>query len=379
MAKLTKGFLSAVLIGMIILASGASLFATETRVSSMGGVGFFMKDNSNIFYYPGSINQYSGQVIGELRFKENTSSYTIGVNYPINDNSVFGMYLNRPIGIDVPYSVVQEVVLDHTTDFYYGMKSATFDLGFRLSAALDSYKDRDTVTKESAHYFAFGAGLSNEKTDVGLLVEMPGVNHKEPGNYEDKWSGFNFGASARTFLGENTKIVPVVNFLMGSSKAEYDETSEGNDVDYKNMNFGLGLGLNHPINEDNLLVLGVELFGMSSGKTEIDSGTTTTIATTTMPGLYMGLESRINSWLTGRVGAAQVFQTVKTKTKPFNGTETEDSDYNSNYDLYFGIGVNFANFTLDAAINEGLFFDGPNFISGTTNAIANRLSLTYKF
>lgn len=98
-----------------------------------------------------------------------------------------------------------------------------------------------------------------------------------------------------------------------------------------------------------------------------------------MPGLYMGLESRINNWLTGRVGAAQVFQTLKTKTKPFGGTETEDSDYNSNYELYFGIGVNFANFTLDAAINEGLFFDGPNFISGTTNAIANRLSLTYKF
>jgi hypothetical protein len=379
MKKYANGFITVVLISVFVFASGVNLFATETRVSSMGGVGFFMKDNSNIFYYPGTINQYSGQVIGELRFKENASSYTIGVNYPINDNSVFGMYLNRPMAIGVPYGVVQEVVLDHTTDFYYGMKSATFDLGFRLSAALDSYKDRDTVTKESAHYFAFGAGLSSEKTDIGLLAEMPGVNHKEPGNYEDKWSGFNFGAGARTFLGENTKIVPVVNFLMGSSKAEYDSTSANNDVEYTNMDLGLGVGLNHPINEDNLLILGLELFGMSSRKSEIDSSTTTTTVTTTMPGLYMGLESRINSWLTGRVGAAQVFQTVKTKTKPFGGTEVENSGYNSNYDLYFGVGINFSNFTLDAAINEGLFFDGPNFISGTTNAIANRLSLTYKF
>jgi len=377
MTKFFKGVIPTTLIVVLLLS--ASLFATETRVISLGGVGFFMKDNSNIYFFPGTINQYQGQVIGELRAKEAENTYTIGVNYPINDNSTFGLYLNRPAGIELPDNVVNNVTLNQTTDFYYGMKSSSFDLGFRLSAALDNYKLQDTVTKESAHYFAFGAGLSNEKTDIGLYAEMPGANHKEPGNYEDKWSGFNFGLMGRTFMGEKTKIVPIAAFMMGSSKADMDEDAEIADVDYSNMNIGLGVGLNHQIDEDNLLILGVELFGMSKYKTEIDSGTTYDTSYVTMPGLYMGLESRINRWLTGRVGAAQVFETEKTKSKPFGGTEVESSEYFSDYSLYFGIGINFANFTLDAAINEGIFFDGPNFISGTTNAIANRLSLTYKF
>jgi hypothetical protein len=379
MKTFLKTFLAVALIGLFIATASVSLFATETRVSSMGGVGFFVKDNSNIFFFPGAINQYAGQVIGEMRVKNSNGSYTIGVNYPINDNSVFGMYLNRPVALAIPAGIVNEVTLDHTTDFFYGMKSSQFDMGFRLSAALDGYK-ADTINKESARYFAVGFGLTNDNTDIGLLFEMPGVNRKfMEDSLENKWGGIAFGLNARMFSGEKTKIVPVVNFKYGKTKADMDPLSGSRDVDYKDMDLGLGVGLNHPINDDNLLVLGVELFGVSSRKSEIDSGSTTTTSTTTMPGLFMGLESKINRWLTGRVGAAQVFQTAKTTVEPQTGPKSENSEYNSDYRLYFGVGISLANFTLDAAVNEGIFFDGPNFISGTTNAIANRLSLTYKF
>jgi hypothetical protein len=379
-----RGFASIAIIGLFILTASVSLFATETRVSSMGGVGFYMKDNSNIFFYPGAINQYAGQVIGELRVKNANQTYTVGVNYPINDQSVFGMYLNRPIGISIPAGIVNEVTLDQTTDFFYGKKMSQFDLGIRLSAALDSYKD-DTTDKESAHYFALGLGISNEKTDLGLTIEMPGVSRKfipeeDTLEIENKWSGMAFGFNGRMFYGEKTKIVPVVNFRFGSAKADMDATSGSPDVDYSLMNLGLGVGLNHQIDENNLLVLGLEVFGLSSEKADIDSGNTNTTTITTMPGLYMGLESQINSWLTGRVGAAQVFQTTKTKVEPPSpGVSTESSDHTSDYKVYFGLGIHFGDFLLDAAVNEGLFFDGPNFVSGQNNAMANKLSLTYKF
>ena len=37
-----------------------AVMATETRVGSMGGVGFYMRDNSNIFVFPGHLGCVSG-------------------------------------------------------------------------------------------------------------------------------------------------------------------------------------------------------------------------------------------------------------------------------------------------------------------------------
>ena len=47
--------------------------------------------------------------------------------------------------------------------------------------------------------------------------------------------------------------------------------------------------------------------------------------------------------------------------------------------MTFGVGIMFGNFLLDAAINEGLLFAGPNIISGTIQDFAYRLSITYNF
>jgi hypothetical protein len=47
--------------------------------------------------------------------------------------------------------------------------------------------------------------------------------------------------------------------------------------------------------------------------------------------------------------------------------------------MTFGLGIMFGQFLLDARINEGLLFSGPNFISGTFEDIAYRISITYSF
>ena len=51
----------------------SDVLATETRVGSMGGVGFYMRDNSNIFVFPGTFYSYANQVVGELRVRETQS------------------------------------------------------------------------------------------------------------------------------------------------------------------------------------------------------------------------------------------------------------------------------------------------------------------
>ena len=102
------------------------------------------------------------------------------------------------------------------------------------------------------------------------------------------------------------------------------------------------------------------------------NGTETTNTTMILPGIYAGVESQIKSWLTGRFGLAQTYRSETVKTKPAQGNETEDTEHFKDFALTFGLGFNFGRFTLDAFVNEGLFFDGPNFISGTNEPLASK-------
>jgi hypothetical protein len=386
MTTLKKSISILILLGLV--AAFSTAMATEVRVSTMGGVGFYIHDNSNIFYFPGTIYSYSGQVYGEFRVKSSPNSYTIGVNYPVGDYSVVGAYLNRPVPITAPTLNPNgnRVILNQTTDLFYGTQMTNFDFGVKLSIGLDDFKQDyagppASTAKESARYLALGAGLSSEKMDVGAMVEMPSAKYDTTG-LTNKWSGVGFAALGRLFYGEgNTKLVPLIVFNYRSTNTKIGTPEV--KTDFTDLNFGLGAGLNHQLSENNLLVMAVELFGLQSSKEKPPApANKITDSRTTLPGLYMGLESKIKSWLIGRLGAAQVWQETKHKVEsqaaPPAAT-TETSTRASQYNVTFGLGINFGDFTADAAINEGLFFDGPNFIDGTTNPLASRLAVVYKF
>jgi hypothetical protein len=384
---MTKHSLCILALAMLALLGLFSIAtATEVRVGSMGGVGFYTHDNSNIFYFPGAIYSYSGQVYGEFRVKNVKNAYTVGVNYPIGDYSVVGAYLNRPMNVSIPTGVLDSVQLTQTTDFFYGTQMSKFDLGIKLSLGLDSFK-KDSIglspkMEQSIRYIQLAGGISNEKMDVGAFIELPHAKAQQS-SITDTWSGFGIGAIGRYFYGEgNTKLVPLVavntRTINGkSSVAGSDKTK------HKDMNIGVGIGVNHQLNENNLLVGAVELFGLQDTKDEITTNANTSDATTnsrmTFPGLYMGLESKIRPWLIGRLGAAQVWQELKTKNETTGNPTVETKSFQSQYNVTFGVGFHFGDFTADAAINEGIFFDGPNFISGMNNSLANRLALVYKF
>ena len=51
----------------------------------------------------------------------------------------------------------------------------------------------------------------------------------------------------------------------------------------------------------------------------------------------------------------------------------------STFKVDLGLGMEFGNFLLDFAVNEGIIFDGPNILSGATNNLSSRLSITYNF
>ncbi len=362
--------------------------ATETRVGSMGGVGFFIRDNSNVFVFPGTVFQYGGQVISELRSKNNDQLYSIGVHLPVNDASVLGLHLNRPITLEIPAEVSNSytVRLDRSTDIFYGKRSGDVDLGLKFTVGMDSDEEKEgsATQKQSARYFGIAGGLSSETTDIGLFVDIPMLSWEYEKQSRD-WGGYGLGINARLFSnqsGRPLQFVPLGVLYYGTTSIEFDSGvtgAEKDKTDFGILNAAIGIGMNYKISESNMVILGIEVFGISKLSEDIKEGSERTMTTRTLPGLYLGVESNIKSWLIGRLGAAQVHQQYITTTKPQQGSEIEESFYSSEFKLTFGMALIFGSFTLDASINEGILFDGPNIISGSNEALSNQLSITYQF
>jgi hypothetical protein len=389
--RLLKNFLAVALIGVSLLALGITeLSATETRAGSMGGVGFYIRDNSNVFFFPGTIRSYSNQVIAELRLKNRNDLYTAGVHFPLGATSIFGIYLNRPLGISFPSNIVDNVRLERGVALFFGSQLGNMDLGLGVTLGADSFEDEQDPNDandnldESTRYWAISVGLSNSRVDLGATFSLPAVK-QELGSAEDKWDGSVINVNGRYFhdLNQETKLVPLGTLQLSSSSRTIDSGISGvqaSKIDFSDLNFGAGLGLQRQINDQNLVILAVEAYGLSKTTTEVVRDTTeNSLTVTTLPGIYAGVESQIKPWLIGRLGAAQVYQNVKATEKLSRGRETESSSKASQFKLTFGLGLKFGSFLLDASINEGLLFDGPNFISGSNEIIAERISMTYNF
>jgi hypothetical protein len=151
------------------------------------------------------------------------------------------------------------------------------------------------------------------------------------------------------------------------------------EIDYGLLDIAAGLGINYQINENNMIVIGLEPVGYASENRKVKDGDEFNETTMILPGIYIGVESHISSWLIGRLGAAQVYRKITEKYTPSGGDALEETYYDKEFKMTFGLGIMFGQFLLDARINEGLLFSGPNFISGTFEEMAYRLSITYNF
>jgi hypothetical protein len=367
--------------------------ATETRVSSMGGAGYYMLDNSNIFIFPGTLSYYRNQIVAEMRQKNNHESYSIGFHLPVDSNHVIAAYLNRPLNLLVPGNIAEQVQLDRAFDLFYGFKLFGDYVGLDIIIASDRYNeqykdeyDHKINYEESASYYAFVGGFSSGQLDMSIKIEAPTTSSNKD-NLKKNWSGIGLGLNTRLFVTPDNKIkfIPLVIFY--GYKIKEDEQIIIDDVkDYlkKNhsaLNIALGLGFNYNITEKNLFVLGLEGFGYSclrtkSGETEYDERVQ---IEKILPGVYLGVESHIAKWLIGRFGATQINKQSTLQTKAGKTVIYQEQSVVTQFRLTFGLGVQLSNFLMDISLNEGLLFDGPNFISGSTELMANRLSLSYIF
>ncbi len=365
------------------------LFASETRTFSLGQSGFYIRDNSNPMYFPGTIMYYNNEVRTELRLKDREDLFSGGVNLPFMETGyVVGVYLNCQLTTTPPFGITNNVTLSKATDVYFGMKSGGNNLGLRVSYAHDGF-DQDSTAgqpriEEAAGYIEIAGGLSNKQFDVGASVYFPSLSN-QTGTAKDDWGGYGFRAVGRYFMRMNKKLeyVPLAVFETSSTNREVQPGAgiPKTEIDYSLLNFGIGGAMLYRVNPNGLIVLGIEAFGYNDRTTDVKDGTETSITLTTFPGIFIGGEARLASWLTGRIGAHQVFQSTTTSTKPQGGKKTEITASGSSLNFTFGLGIHLENFLIDLDLNEGSFFEGPYFISGTGAGrdLVGKMSVTYTF
>lgn len=359
------------------------LHASETRVSTMGNTAIFLKDQSNVMLFPGTLLKYSNLVIGEMRAKNDDSRYTLGVHMDY-DKMASGLYVNMPVFSPLLTTGLGNfagltATIRNSYVFMLGMDLGGMDVGFGIQTAGSKFETGSGAAKtdESASYIGLMGGVSNDKMDIGGLIELPSIEQKAGGVTSD-YSGFGITANGRMYLMKHkgATIFPVGRLTFGSSSFE---VKNGGSVDYSTLIIAGGVGVEKEINENNLLIVGLELFSLSSLTSDIKDGTETNVSTITLPGIYVGVESRISSWLIGRLGASHTNQQTVTEITPDGGNKAETTTEGSAFNMSLGLGMEFGSFLLDFAFNEGLLFDGPAIVSNRTNVLATKISVTYNF
>ena len=361
-----------------------NLSATETRVFSMGQTGLFMYDNSNVVFFPGAVMRYENQIVTELRLKDSESTFSAEVRLPMN-SYMLGLNFNRPINVLNP-GVGQNISLTNTSDLYFGTKLGGNDLGIRVSMGRDGFNQDSTggnpKLEESARFVEIAGGYSSDIYDASISLSLPSIESEESG-LKDEYSATMIDILGRYFYQYDSKmqLVPVVRigFGSGSRKREVPAGAPQAETDYSLLTLNLGLGLNYQISENSLLIVAIDPYDYAKVSAKVKEGTETTITTTTFPRLYLGAETSIRNWLIARIGANRGYQKVTTKIKPTGANETETSFQTSPYNVSFGLGLKFGRFLIDLDVNDGILFEGPNFLSGTFRDFSNRVSVTYNF
>ncbi len=381
------------LLFVVLTLAVSSVFATESRMTALGNPFGFIRDNTDISYYPGVINMYERNLRAEL----GTTSFDwkLGANLPLMNN-ILGVYLNEDTRINVDNYFANGVNHYNTGDldiskkiqFYYGfMEKFGVGFGMAIDSKVEDFADNpDKLAEMGASYFEVTGGMSDDKMDIGLGLGFWGAsNTNEFDSNENSLGGFGFSANGRYFVMENDNfdLVAAANFSFAGNSLE-DKAVATTTQDDGMMYFDLGAGMNYKFDENNKLIFTFKpLTIMSESYTSKTTGVTGEYkegeAWLVVPNYTIGLESQIKPWLTGRVGGSQSYTFYADVSDPDGVNIDEDADYRSSFNADLGLAMEFGNFTIDTVLSKSLLHQGPDFIGGGAPGFASMVSVNYNY
>ena len=417
------------LLAILMIAVAMPAFASETRVRALGpNTAPFIEDDSNVFMWPATLASYANLVTittgyyDVVKWYDDSSEYgdrmtaKFGLTYGLGEDNQYGVFgiwwqehtwgPNEMAGWWGPWGFTSfDEDVFNKWNVMWAIGFETMDIGIHLERAdqglyadnIDGEKFEDYI-----NYTTLGLGLHWDINDEFYLdfafdYTSVGYTYKEMGVDEtiEADSKNIIALRARTFY-ESSDIITWVgyfNYKVGNlslKSTESDFYGDGDCWGVKGFQLDLGLAANINVNDDNLIIVGIEPYGLyQSEPSECGSDAGSEKQTVTIfPAFVFGLESDVKDWLTFRIGCSKALMKGELKYEA-EGIKDEYKMTLAPFEWQLGLGFHVGDFDIDLLIHKEVPFsmgywltgyqpneNDPNYVAVTPIGM---ISATYSF
>jgi len=374
--------------------------ATITRVIGLGGQNteYMVKDASNPQGWPQLISDWPNLAGAEFYEKGSLGwdFHKAYVNFSLPNSSVVQVSLDNVPGVssmffgNAPYTLSSPTIYNldsaatnaNKLSLCWGMPWNGMKVGAALNIAQHSYEDKlSPAHKMSTSLIGINLGGSflDNKLDAAVGFETVSTSLKpgDTGIGEDKSDGsmaINLAARYWWMYNETMAFIPNLRILSmkdGITHASGDKESAATT----DIKLGIGYNWNPVENSLALFELGADIKTTQDKSTSAGAATTVKLSSNSLPYWRIGFETRIFTWLTGRLGAERSWASESSDEKP-----AQPSAAYSQTATYLGATACWNRLFLDVQVSPGFFNNGPYFISGSgSGGMFSRVSLKYNF
>jgi len=360
---------------MAILLLSNLVLGSSMRIAALGGkAGFWPEDDQNIFLFPSTMHNFNLVQINGIMDPENE---LLEDNWP-NDLFSSATFL---FGDKTKYGFMLTPAYDYNSgDYVAAPPLANFAFGKGKWGVLIGLNRN---ASETPSVDSTGASSTSNASDLNLTTRfgmemgfgLIGTNFNlsssdnGDGDSDNDPSSMNLSLTVR----RDQKLWEFSHLLFGFS---FSSSSQG-PASTSGLGLNLDLFRHWELNEktDLLFATGFSFTTSTSntGASGAKDQTTTKIA---LPSYTLAVESYLLDWATARVGIVSDHWLTNSFD---NGDSKTSSSGFGNYDINFGLGLDYGGFALDLDLNPGLFVNPVNYITGNnlTSPLATMATMTF--
>jgi hypothetical protein len=261
----------------------------------------------------------------------------------------------------------------------WGMQFESFAIGVYLNRADEGYYETATDMEDGewySSYTTFGIGLNFDTDaiygDIAFDYQKVGYTDTDLGDEEkiEQDAGNIYEFRGRAFYEWTDVItwVPYVRYKMGDLSVKSTESDFYADDEcwgIKGFQFDIAIAANLQVNEDNLIIVGIEPYGYYKGEpSECGSDAMAEDDKLTIfPGFVFGFESDVKDWLTFRAGCDKAFIKWEGKEEG-DGMTYEEKETMAPFEWYLGLGFHVGDFDIDCMLNKHVPFSMGYWLTG---------------
>jgi hypothetical protein len=340
--------------------------ATDARVRSLGGLADAFEDDSNALRWPGSLIDYAGEAALGLRNSEDGATSTFGgANLGLDDAGRWGV-LGLAFADELPEGEPGGYFSAGYAHRVGPVNAALTFRGTTYGTATNPSGDAQ-FSSDGRYLHTWGLGVRADLA-AGMYVDAAAEVLRSELAYDDDAAGISVHETSsdshawrlRGFARLSDKVVVVPHVSYGHDVRPTVSDALGGVADLSGWNVLTGLGVNALLDPDNLVVVSTEYLSLQRDwtarypeTTAFDSGWRDAWQFV----VRVGLESRVQPWLTLRAGAVYRRLTDEWYLSETLAPGITDYDYHwqvgVEVPVSVGVGLHFGAFDGDLVVHDG--------------------------